>query len=199
LIELPPRLDPDPVQEGDKIQITVPIARFGIPNPLIFEKIVSYIYSALQTQDLMAMFDKHLGYAGLPEEARIEAASNLPRLLRLPFLKVEEQEQWKAWSKQTEGRLASQVSGTYDIVDICSPLSQLATTYHYERLIHLMKDANLQFENISTIGLYDNVFEAGILLCRRVSYSLLLPLTFPNYRQLLLSAMTLSVVRDHIV
>jgi hypothetical protein len=110
LIELPPRLDPDPIQEGDKIQITVPIARFGIPNPLIFEKIVSYIYSALQTQDLMAMFDKHLGYAGLAEEARIEAASNLPRLLRLPFLKPEEQEQWKVWSKQTEGRLASQVS-----------------------------------------------------------------------------------------
>jgi hypothetical protein len=69
-----------------------------------------------------------------------------------------------------EARFSSEC--VYNIVGICSPLSQLATTYHYERLIHLMKDANLQFENISTIGLYDNVFEAGILLCRRVSYSL---------------------------
>ncbi|PVF93643.1 hypothetical protein CPB86DRAFT_715022 [Serendipita vermifera] len=167
LIDLPPRLDPDPIQDGDKIQITVPIARFGIPNPLIFEKLVSYMYSALQTQDLMAMFDQHLGYAGLPENNRIEAASNLPRLLRLPFLKPEEQEQWRPWSKQSEGRLST----------------QLAMTYSYERLIVLMKDANLQFENITKIGLYDNVFEAGILLCRR----------------LLLSAMTLSVVRHRLL
>jgi len=58
----------------------------------------------------MAFFDNHMGYAGLPDNARIEAASNLPRLLRIPFLKREDQETWKPWAKQIEGRMAAQVS-----------------------------------------------------------------------------------------
>jgi hypothetical protein len=109
-IKLPKRLPKNPIQVGDKIEITVPIARFGIANPAIFGKIISFIYSANQTQDHMAFFDNHMGYAGLPDNARIEAASNLPRLLRIPFLKREDQETWKPWAKQIEGRMAAQVS-----------------------------------------------------------------------------------------
>ena len=41
-------------------------------------------------------------------------------------------------------------------------------TYSYERLINLTKDANLQFENIKVLMMWDNLFEAGVLLCRRV-------------------------------
>jgi hypothetical protein len=42
-------------------------------------------------------------------------------------------------------------------------------TYSYERLINLMKDVNLQVENMIAIGFYDPVFQTAILLCRRVS------------------------------
>ena len=42
-------------------------------------------------------------------------------------------------------------------------------TYSYERLINLMKDCNLQFENMVKVGFADYVFEAGLLMCRRVS------------------------------
>jgi hypothetical protein len=31
-----------------------------------------------------------------------------------------------------------------------------------------MKDANMQFENIKVLMMWDNLFEAGLLLCRRV-------------------------------
>ena len=108
-VNLPPRMEPDPVQVGDKIEITVPIARLAIPNPRTFDKILSHIYSALKQNDIMNFFDKHLGYAGLPEHARVEAATSLPKLLRLPFLKPEERLTWGDWSKQTEGRLGAQV------------------------------------------------------------------------------------------
>lgn len=115
-IKLPPRLDPNPLQKGEKIEITVPIARIGIPNPLIFEKLVTYMYSAGLTQDYMSMFDRHIAYAGLPENARMEAATNLPRLLRFPYLNEDEQAAWHEWAKQTEGRLAAQVcSPTYHV------------------------------------------------------------------------------------
>lgn len=109
-IRLPPRLSAEPRQIGEYIEITVPIARFGIPSPNTFNKLLSFLYSANQTQDHMAFFDDHLGYAGLPDNARIEAAGNLPRLLRMPFLKREDAEIWKPWARQTEGRLAAQVS-----------------------------------------------------------------------------------------
>jgi hypothetical protein len=111
-IKFPPRLPPNPIphgEKGDKIEITVPVARIGMPNPLIFEKLVTYMYSACHTQDYMSMFDRHIAYAGLPEHARIEAATNLPRLLRFPYLNEDEQAAWKEWTKQTEGRLAAQV------------------------------------------------------------------------------------------
>ena len=68
------------------------------------------MYSAYKPADIMAFFDLHMGYAGLPEAARIEAASSLPRLLRVPFLKPDQKEVWGDWSKQTEGRLAAQAS-----------------------------------------------------------------------------------------
>lgn len=42
-------------------------------------------------------------------------------------------------------------------------------TYSYERLINLMKDANLQVENMIALGFYDPVFQTAILLSRRVS------------------------------
>jgi hypothetical protein len=32
-----------------------------------------------------------------------------------------------------------------------------------------MKDCNLQFENMVKVGFADYVFEAGLLMCRRVS------------------------------
>lgn len=108
-IRLPKRLPHNPMQIGDKIEVTVPIARFGIANPYMFSKIVSFIYSANQTADHMAFFDDHMGYAGLPDNVRVEAANNLPRLLRIPFLKREDQEPWKPWAKQIEGRMAAQV------------------------------------------------------------------------------------------
>lgn len=74
-------------------------------------------------------------------------------------------------------------------------------TYCYERLINLMKDANLQFENIVKIGLDEKVFETGLLLCRRVGGPIveLSRSLISIARQLLLSAMCLSVVRDHLV
>lgn len=72
-------------------------------------------------------------------------------------------------------------------------------TYCYERLINLMKDANLQFENIKVLRMYDNTFEAGLLLCRRVGFVIVSLLQCLNSLQVLLSAMTLSVVRHQLV
>lgn len=166
-VRLPPRLEPNATQTGDSIELTVPIGRLAIPNPKTFDKILTYMYSGGKASDLMNFMDQHMGYCGLPDHARVEAATSIPKLLRIPFLKPEEKLLWTDWSKQTEARLAA----------------QLSMTYCYERLINLMKDVNLQFENIRVLKMWDNTFEAGILLSRR----------------LLLSAMTLSVVRDHLV
>lgn len=73
-------------------------------------------------------------------------------------------------------------------------------TYSYERLINLMKDCNLQFENMVKVGFADYVFEAGLLMCRRAS-TLFHTRSYTDIisGQLLLSAMCLSVVRDHLV
>jgi len=109
-VNLPPRLDPKPLQKGDKIEITVPIARLAIPNPRTFDRIMSYMYCAYKLPDILTFFDQHMGYAGLPEAARTEAASSLPRLLRVPFLNPDTQLQWMEWSRQVEGRTAAQVS-----------------------------------------------------------------------------------------
>ncbi|KAG8782202.1 hypothetical protein FRC16_002666, partial [Serendipita sp. 398] len=165
-VTLPPRVEPNPVQKGDRIEVNVRIARFGVPHPAIFERILLWMYGGHNDRTHMAFFDQHLGFAGLPENARMEASVNLPRLLRLPFLKEDQREAWTSWSRQIEARMAG----------------QWAMTYCYERLITLMKDANLQYENIIALQFHDNVLEAAILLCRR----------------LLLSAMCFSVVRDHL-
>lgn len=109
-VNFPPRLEPEATQDGDKIDIIVPIARLAIPNPMTFDKLLTYMYSAGKQSDRMDFFDQHMGYCGLMDSARVEAATSLPRLLRLPFLKPEEKLLWADWSKQTEGRLAAQAS-----------------------------------------------------------------------------------------
>jgi hypothetical protein len=84
------------------------------------------MYSAYKPADIMAFFDLHMGYAGLPEAARIEAASSLPRLLRVPFLKPEQKELWVDWSRQTEGRISAQASSSSPHIFACLPFCSFA-------------------------------------------------------------------------
>jgi hypothetical protein len=110
----------------------------------------------------------------------MEAGLSLPRLVSIPFSE-EQLALWGDWAKQSEGRIAAHVRLPFHSPINLLTVLQLAMTYCYERLIDLMKDANLQFENCKALRMADQVVEAALLLCRRVS------LFYPIFRVTILN------------
>lgn len=166
LPEFPPRLETPAVKAGeDKVLFHIPVAHIQVPYPGLIHRWIAYLYSPHDTIDApRKLFEIFLHISAMQDSDQIlSSLSALVKGMLYP-------------PKGTpEGQLSPSMSQTMDVTLELSVSQHLSITFAYSRLVTMFNTVDAHYRNSATIGVVDQVWEATVILCRRLLiYSLAL-------------------------
>ena len=159
LPDFPSRLESPAVKAGeDKLLFHIPVAHIHVPYPGLIHRWIAYLYSPHDTIEApRKLFEIFLHVSAMQDSDQI--LSSLSALIRGMLYPPK---------GTPEGQLSPSMSKTTDVTLELSVSQHLSITFAYSRLVTMFNTVDAHYRNSATIGVMDQVWEATVILCRRL-------------------------------